>query len=132
MNITNFIYNKLLQGYKIMGINQKKIDREAILKAWKQKYTDYVKSLDLKPLQEYIDIGMKAQVFRDIRTLEILKDKDDIMFGFPKDGYLYTFRRQPLNIPPPQPQIDLNNVKVETFAKAGNPNVNGLRISKKE
>lgn len=102
MNIDTFLYSCILRGFTIMGINTKKIDRMALLSAKKKEYKEFIKSLDLKPIVEYFELGVEAQYFKmphpSIPNKQIvLGENDDLWWGFNSEGYQYTLRRQPLN-----------------------------------
>ncbi len=96
MNFDNFIYHYLIRGFKIMGINAKKIERISLLKSKKKAYQEFIKNLDLKPIVEYFELGVEAEYFRrdDGKKLGL---NDNLFWGFNHKGYQYTLRRQPLN-----------------------------------
>lgn len=96
MNFNNFFYHCILQGYEIMGINKKKIERLAQLKKWQEEYQEFIKMLDLNPIVNYFEKGVKAKQFRQ-QDGKILGRNDNLFWGFNHSGYQYTLRRQPLN-----------------------------------
>ena len=94
MSYNNFLYDCLLQGYKIMGVNQKKIDRMIQLKEFKREYQEFIKDLDLNPIVEYFELGIKARYFKN-QVGKVLERNDNLFWGFNHGAYQYTLRRQP-------------------------------------
>jgi len=96
MNYDKFFYDMYLRGFEIMGVNKKKIDRMALLRQYVKEYQDFIKELDLNPIVDYFEIGLKAREFKDFNTGRILTKNDNLFWGFNHKGYQYTLRRQPL------------------------------------
>lgn len=116
MNFDNFLYNCLLRGFTIMGINTKKIDRMALLRAKKKEYQEFIKTLDLKPIVEYFELGVEAQYFKmpdpnNPGRFKTLGKNGDLWWGFNHEGYQYTLRRQPLKTS----GNDMNSIMNELF-----------------
>lgn len=85
-----------------MGVNTKKINKMALLRAKKKEYQEFIKSIDLNPIVEYFELGVDAQYFKithpTIPNKQIILGRNDNLFwGFNSGGYQYTLRRQPLN-----------------------------------
>jgi hypothetical protein len=87
----------MLRGFTVMGVNQKKINRMILLKENQRKYQEFIKTLDLKPIVEYFELGIEARQFTDAMTGRVLTKNDNLFWGFNSEGYQYTLRRQPLN-----------------------------------
>lgn len=116
MNIDNFLYDCILRGFTIMGINHKKIERMAQLRVKKKEYQEFIKLLDLKPIVEYFELGVEAQYFKmpdpnNPERFKTLGKNDDLWWGFNSEGYQYTLRRQPLNTS----GNDMNSIINELF-----------------
>lgn len=96
MNFNDFLYNCILRGFKIMGVNHKKMDRMSLLSTKRKEYQEFIKTLDLKPIVEYFELGVEAHYFKRVDG-KILGKNDNLWWGFNSEGYQYTLRRQPLN-----------------------------------
>ena len=102
MNFDNFIYHYLIRGFKIMGINAKKIERIKLQRAFQRQFNEFKKTLNLKPIEEYFELGVEAGAFfmppnPVFPKGKILTKNEDLFWGFNSNGYQYTLRRQPLN-----------------------------------
>ncbi len=102
MNFDTFLYNCILRGFKIMGINAKKIERIKTHRENLKIYHEFLKTLNLKPIEEYFELGVEAEAFRmPPNSLhpkgKLLGKNDNLFWGFNSKGYQYTLRRQPLN-----------------------------------
>ena len=53
--------------------------------------------MDLDPIVDYFELGLEAEIFKDMNTNKPLSKKDNLFWGFNHKGYQYTLRRQPLN-----------------------------------
>ena len=102
MNFDTFLYNYILKGFKIMGINAKKIERIKLHRELIRRFQEFKKSLNLKPLEEYFELGVEAGAFfmppnPMFPEGKVLTKNENLFWGFNSNGYQYTLRRQPLN-----------------------------------
>ena len=102
MNFDTFLYNYILKGFTIMGVKAKKIERIKIHKENLKKYQEFLKTLNLQPIEDYFVLGVEAEAFRISPNSmfpkgKILGKNDNLFWGFNSKGYQYTLRRQPLN-----------------------------------
>ena len=100
MDLNDFFYYSLLQGYKIMGVDKTRIERIAQIKEYKRLYNDFINSLDLdkelkNPIVEYFEMTLRAREFKDMKG-KILGKNANLYFGFDKAGYRYVVKRHPL------------------------------------
>jgi len=126
----DFMLGKYLQGFKVIGINYKKIERHALLKENQKKYQAFKQQLDLSMLHEYFKLGIEAEIFIETRCtncgmvgiarnqpcwqcrcpthlVRTKQEGEDLFFEFDHEGYNYKFRRQ--NITPVLPKNPIYN-----------------------
>ena len=96
MDFNDFFYYCLLQGFEIMGMSKKRAEKIALLKENQRKYQEFVKQFDLKPIVEYFEYGLEAQVFTDKMTGKILQKNENLFWGFNHAGYQYLLARKPI------------------------------------
>lgn len=114
MNFDDFLYDKVLQGFEIMGINQKKIDRMLQLKESQRKYQDFLDDIDVRVIEDYFKIGLKANVFRD-KNNRVLGVRDNLFWRFKKDGFQYLLCRRPLNFAGTDMNAIINDILQKKF-----------------
>lgn len=96
MSYNNFLYDQMLRGFKILGVNQKKIDRMVQLKEAKREYQDFLDDIDITVIEDYFKLGLKANVFRE-RSNKVLGARDNLFWRFNSKGFQYLLCRRPLN-----------------------------------
>lgn len=101
MDLDNFIYYYLLRGFKIMGINAKKIERIKLQREFVSQFQEFKRTLNLRPVEEYFELGVEAGAFQILGNPmfpegKVLGKNDDLFWGFNSKGYQYTLRRQKL------------------------------------
>lgn len=110
MSYNNFLYDQILRGYQIMGVNQKKIERLAQLEENKKEYQDFLKTMDMKPVFEYFKLGLEANQFKDNQTGKLLGKHDNLFWRFNAGGYQYLLCRRPIRNPIQNPNNPFSSI----------------------
>lgn len=105
MNLENFLYNSILSGFTIMGINNKNLERISL----QQLVVNKKKEL-FRTLFEYFELGLRANIFGEGGNPSGPNDR--LWTGFNHGQYIYFVHRQPKGKKSPSPQFGsiLNNV----------------------
>ncbi len=99
MNLDNFLYHCLLRDYKIMGINNKNLERISL-----QQLVFKKKQELFKCLYEYLELGLKANIFE--QAGKVSSPNDRLWTGFNQGNYIYFIHRQPKGKKAPVSQMD--------------------------
>ena len=94
MNFDKFLYNSLLYGFTIMGVNNKNQNRASFRHLIIQKKQEL-----FQVLYEYFELGLQAGIFGEGGKLSGPNDR--LWTGFNHGPYIYFIHRQPQIKKPP-------------------------------
>ncbi|KKL88159.1 hypothetical protein LCGC14_1927480 [marine sediment metagenome] len=105
MDLDKFLYNSLLNGFTIMGINNKNLERISLRQLVVEKKQEL-----FRVLYEYFELGLRAGIFGNGGKLSGSNDR--LWTGFNHGPYVYFVHRQPQPKKSPTPQFNplLNNI----------------------